>query len=115
MARRPCASPDGATGARPGARAGGGDGYGAPLQWCAASLGTDGVDGPTDAAGAWVDGLTLERARRLGLDPMAYLHDNDSWSFFRRVGGHITTGPTDTNVGDVQIVLIPAGTEAEAR
>jgi glycerate 2-kinase len=82
--------------------------------WCAASLGTDGVDGPTDAAGAWLDGLTLERARRLGLDPMAYLHDNDSWSFFRRVGGHITTGPTDTNVGDVQIVLIPAG-ETEVR
>jgi glycerate 2-kinase len=83
--------------------------------WCAASLGTDGVDGPTDAAGAWVDGLTLERARRLGLDPMAYLHDNDSWSFFRRVGGHITTGPTDTNVGDIQIVLIAAGTNAEVR
>ena len=83
--------------------------------WCVASLGTDGVDGPTDAAGAWVDGLTLERARRLGLDPMAYLHDNDSWSFFRRVGGHITTGPTDTNVGDVQIVLIAAGTNAEVR
>jgi glycerate-2-kinase len=45
---------------------------------------------------------------------MAYLHDNDSWSFFRRVGGHIATGPTDTNVGDVQIVLIPAG-KAEVR
>ena len=83
--------------------------------WCVASVGTDGVDGPTDAAGAWIDGLTLERARRLGLDPMAYLHANDSWSFFRRVGGHITTGPTDTNVGDVQIVLIPAGTHAEVR
>jgi glycerate-2-kinase len=83
--------------------------------WCVASVGTDGVDGPTDAAGAWVDGLTLDRARRLGLDPMAYLHDNDSWSFFRRVGGHIATGPTDTNVGDVQIVLIPAGTKAEVR
>ena len=83
--------------------------------WCVASVGTDGVDGPTDAAGAWVDGLTLERARRLGLDPMAYLHANDSWSFFRQVGGHITTGPTDTNVGDVQIVLIPADTNAEVR
>jgi hydroxypyruvate reductase len=76
--------------------------------WQLASLGTDGVDGPTDAAGAWVDDRTVEQARRAGLDPMAYLLGNDSWSFFRRVGGHITTGPTDTNVGDVQIVLIPA-------
>ena len=81
--------------------------------WCIASVGTDGVDGPTDAAGAWADGSTLERARRMGLDPMAYLHANDSWSFFHRVGGHITTGPTDTNVGDVQIVLIPADADAE--
>ena len=83
--------------------------------WCVASLGTDGVDGPTDAAGAWVDGSTLDRARRLGLDPMAYLHANDSWSFFHRVGGHITTGPTDTNVGDVQVVLVPADADAGVR
>ena len=83
--------------------------------WCVASVGTDGVDGPTDAAGAWVDGLTLDRARRLGLDPMAYLQDNDSWSFFRRVGGHVTTGPTDTNVGDLQIVLIAADSDSDGR
>ena len=83
--------------------------------WCVGSLGTDGVDGPTDAAGAWVDGSTLERARRLGLDPMAYLHANDSWSFFHRVGGHITTGPTDTNVGDLQVVLVPADVDAGVR
>ncbi len=82
-------------------------------RWVVASLGTDGVDGPTDAAGAWVDGGTLARARRLGLDAMAYLEDNDSWSFFRHVGGHIVTGPTDTNVGDVQIVLIPDGHDAK--
>lgn len=83
--------------------------------WQVGSLGTDGVDGPTDAAGAWVDGRTRERAQHLDLDPMAYLHRNDSWTFFDRAGGHITTGPTDTNVGDVQIVLIPADTNAEAR
>jgi hydroxypyruvate reductase len=83
--------------------------------WCVASVGTDGVDGPTDAAGAWVDGGTVTRARQLGIDPIAYLDANDSWAFFRRVGGHLTTGPTDTNVGDVQIVLIPADREAEQR
>lgn len=83
--------------------------------WCVASVGTDGVDGPTDAAGAWVDAGTLARAAQAGVDPIAYLGDNDSWSFFRAVGGHITTGPTDTNVGDVQFVLIPAFADPEVR
>ena len=46
---------------------------------------------------------------------MAYLQGNDSWSFFRHVGGHITTGPTDTNVGDIQIVLIPSDPALETR
>jgi hydroxypyruvate reductase len=78
-----------------------------PPGWRLASLGTDGVDGPTDAAGAEVDGGTAERARARGLDPIAYLHANDSWTFFATAGGHLTTGPTDTNVGDVQIVLVP--------
>lgn len=76
--------------------------------WCVASVGTDGVDGPTDAAGAWVGHATLAHAGQAGVDPIAYLDENNSWSFFRAVGGHITTGPTDTNVGDVQFVLIPA-------
>jgi len=87
----------------------------ARASWCIASVGTDGVDGPTDAAGAWVDGSTLDRARRMGLDPVAYLHANDSWTFFHRVGGHITTGPTDTNVGDVQMVLVPADADLGVR
>lgn len=78
-----------------------------PPGWRLASLGTDGVDGPTDAAGAEVDGGAVERARARGLDPMAYLLANDSWTFFATAGGHLTTGPTDTNVGDVQIVLVP--------
>jgi hydroxypyruvate reductase len=78
-----------------------------PDGWRLASLGTDGVDGPTDAAGAEVDAAMLARARARGLDPMAYLHANDSWTFFAAAGGHLTTGPTDTNVGDVQIVLVP--------
>jgi hydroxypyruvate reductase len=75
------------------------------LDWTVASIGTDGVDGPTDAAGGCVDGATCETARGAGLEPAAVLDDNDSWTFFNRVGGLIRTGPTDTNVGDVQIVI----------
>lgn len=71
-----------------------------------ASVGTDGVDGPTDAAGAIADQATLERARQRGMSPIAYLDANDSWTFFHRIGGHLRPGPTDTNVGDVQIVLV---------
>ena len=74
--------------------------------WLVASVGTDGVDGPTDAAGAWVDGSTAARAAAAGLDPMTYLDANDAWSFFTRVGGLIVSGPTDTNVGDLQVALI---------
>jgi hydroxypyruvate reductase len=73
--------------------------------WLVASVGTDGVDGPTSAAGAWADGSTATRAAAAGLDPIAYLHDNDAWSFFARLGGLIVSGPSDTNVGDVQVAL----------
>ncbi len=72
-----------------------------------ASLGTDGIDGPTDAAGAIVDRDTLARARALGLAaPDQYLADNDTYTFFARTGDLIRTGPTSTNVGDLQVVLI---------
>jgi glycerate 2-kinase len=71
-----------------------------------ASVGTDGVDGPTDAAGAIVNATTIARARQRGLDWMEYLHQNDSWSFFDRLGDLIRTGPTGTNVGDLQVLLI---------
>jgi glycerate-2-kinase len=70
-----------------------------------ASVGTDGVDGPTDAAGALVDSTTLERAARLGLVPQAYLDQNNSYVFFAELGDLIRTGPTGTNVGDLQILL----------
>jgi hydroxypyruvate reductase len=79
----------------------------------AVSVGTDGVDGPTDAAGAYVDGTTLARARDLGLDWQAALDANDSWTFFALLGDLIRTGPTDTNVGDIQVVL--ARPEGETR
>jgi glycerate-2-kinase len=70
------------------------------------SAGTDGTDGPTDAAGAIVDGTTYKKARELGLDPHEFLHRHDSYNFFRHVGGHIFTGPTMTNVMDIMIALI---------
>jgi glycerate-2-kinase len=71
-----------------------------------ASVGTDGIDGPTDAAGAFVDGTTVARARAAGLEaPSRYLESNDSHRFFSALGDLIVTGPTGTNVGDLQIVL----------
>jgi len=72
-----------------------------------ASVGTDGIDGPTDAAGAIADPTTIERARSAGLQgPDTFLNDNNAHAFFHALGDHIHTGPTDTNVGDLQIVLL---------
>lgn len=71
-----------------------------------AALGTDGTDGPTDAAGAAVSGETLRRAERRGLDLRRALADNDAYPLFRRLGGHIVTGPTRTNVNDLYLALI---------
>jgi len=82
---------------------------GAPIMaapFVVASVGTDGVDGPTDAAGAIVDSTTLDRARRAGLDPDAFLGENDTYRLFDALGDLIRTGPTGTNVGDLQIVLL---------
>ena len=70
------------------------------------SAGTDGTDGPTDAAGAIVDGETITRAEAAGHSPEAYLENNDSYHFFKATGGLFLTGPTGTNVMDLQIVLI---------
>ena len=70
------------------------------------SAGTDGKDGSADAAGAIVDGGTIARARSRGVNPEAYLADNDSYNFFKEVGGLLVTGPTGTNVMDVQIIIV---------
>ena len=70
------------------------------------SGGTDGEDGPTDAAGAVADGETLHRAAALHLDPTAFLERHDAYSFFQAVGGLVKTGLTQTNVMDVRVVLI---------
>jgi glycerate-2-kinase len=71
-----------------------------------ASVGTDGIDGPTDAAGAIADSASAARAQASGADPMRYLEANDAWSFFDRLGDLVRTGATNTNVGDVQVALI---------
>ena len=71
-----------------------------------ASLATDGTDGPTDAAGAFADGSTVPQARSMGLDARDFLARNDSYMFFDRLGDLIRTGPTGTNVMDIQIVAI---------
>jgi glycerate-2-kinase len=70
------------------------------------AAGTDGSDGPTAAAGAFADGATLARARRLGLDARAALARNDSGAFFEAEGGLFTTGPTLTNVMDLALLWI---------
>ena len=70
------------------------------------SGGTDGTDGPTDAAGAVADASTLRRARDAGLDARACLDDNDSHMFFHALDDLLITGPTGTNVMDVRVVLI---------
>ena len=70
------------------------------------SGGTDGTDGPTDAAGALVDGKTLTRARAQDLEARTFLDRNDSYSFFKTLNDLVVTGPTGTNVMDLQIILI---------
>ena len=70
------------------------------------SAGTDGIDGPTPAAGAVVDSATLSRATRLGLNPAPFLARNDAYHFFEPLGDLIQWGPTGTNVGDIHVLLI---------
>ncbi len=73
-----------------------------------ASVGTDGCDGPTDAAGAFADGATVGRGRARGLEAGEFLLDNDSYTFFGALGDLVRTGPTRTNVMDLQLVLVGA-------
>lgn len=69
------------------------------------ALGTDGIDGPTDAAGAIVDGASLSRAQLRGLNPAKHLRENDSYSFFKALDDAVFTGPTGTNVNDLTLIL----------
>jgi hydroxypyruvate reductase len=70
------------------------------------SCGTDGTDGPTDAAGAVADGRTVQRAKALGIDAEGYLRENDSYHFFEPLNDLIITGPTFTNVMDLRLVMV---------
>ncbi len=70
------------------------------------SAGTDGTDGPTDAAGAIVDGTTMQKAAEQYLDAAAYLASNDSYTFMKKSDDLLITGPTGTNVMDVQVMII---------
>jgi len=70
------------------------------------SAGSDGNDGPTDAAGAICNGQSVLRAIKLGMDPLKFLEDNNSYDFFNKLNDLIITGPTNTNVMDIQIVLL---------
>jgi hydroxypyruvate reductase len=70
--------------------------------------GTDGTDGPTDAAGALADGSTIARAKALGLDSFGFLKRSDSYHFFKPLDDLIVTGPTRTNVMDVYMMVVGA-------
>jgi hydroxypyruvate reductase/glycerate 2-kinase len=75
------------------------------------SGGTDGEDGPTDAAGAIADSALMRKARTRGIDPARHLNRHDSYHFFDAVGGLIKTGLTDTNVMDLRVVLVGPPTD----
>jgi hydroxypyruvate reductase len=70
------------------------------------SGGTDGNDGPTDAAGAFADPTTVERGKETGIEATEYLAANNSYHFFEKTGDLLITGPTKTNVMDVRLVLV---------
>ena len=70
-----------------------------------ASAGTDGIDGPTDAAGGLTSSSTIARAAAAGIDLDAALADNDAYAALQRLGDLIVWGPTGTNVGDVHVLL----------
>ncbi len=73
--------------------------------WAVLSAGTDGIDGPTDAAGAFVTGSSARRARKRGIDPREFLENDDSYSFFEKLGDLFITGASGTNALDLKIAL----------
>ncbi|HDZ90706.1 MAG TPA: glycerate kinase, partial [Deltaproteobacteria bacterium] len=79
---------------------------GLPPRVAVLSGGTDGDDGPTKAAGAIVDPMTVGRGKDAGLEASAFLADNDSYRFFEKTGDLLITGPTETNVMDVRLILV---------
>lgn len=79
---------------------------GGDKRFTALAADTDGIDGMEQIAGAMIDPASLDRARALGLDPMAYLENNDAHSLFEALGDQVITGPTHTNVNDFRAILI---------
>ena len=73
------------------------------------SVGSDGTDGPTDAAGGYTDGDTAEELRRKGIEIYKVLQDNDAYNALKEIGGLVFTGPTGTNVNDVAVALLREG------
>ena len=73
------------------------------------SVGSDGTDGPTDAAGGYTDGDTAAELRAKGIEIFNVLKDNDAYNALKEVGGLVFTGPTGTNVNDVAVALLRAG------
>jgi glycerate-2-kinase len=71
-----------------------------------ASIGTDGIDGPTDAAGAVGDGQTIKRAYKMGLNAKEFLQNNDSYHLFSKLDDLIFTGPTGTNLNDLAVMVV---------
>jgi glycerate 2-kinase len=80
--------------------------FGRKRRIAALFAGTDGIDGPTDAAGAFVSARTIERAREAGFDPASSLVRNDAYPLFAALGDLLITGPTGTNVSDIFIGLV---------
>ena len=78
----------------------------AGMQAAVISVGSDGTDGPTDAAGGYVDGDSLQALTETGIDPEEVLSKNDSYHALEKIGGLVMTGPTGTNVNDICIALI---------
>ena len=76
--------------------------------FCAMSLGSDGIDGPTDAAGAWIDHTTFAKVKKMNISTKDYLDNNDSYHFFAQIGQLVKTGPTGTNVMDLRMFYLPA-------
>lgn len=77
---------------------------GLPKTWLVA-MGSDGTDGPTDAAGAVVSGRTVAQARKIGLNLRKAVDQHDTYHALQVLGGHIYTGPTGTNVNDLYLLL----------
>jgi glycerate-2-kinase len=78
-----------------------------PFPFFATSIGTDGIDGPTDTAGAWIDEQTPTRAKANNLTPATFLQQNDSYNFFAPLGQLIFTGPTGANCMDLRLIYLP--------